>query len=66
MPITTPAAHGRHVVSPDDIAELLNDMRAVFARFIVLDELQLDTVALWAAHTFIYRNDCRAGTGTAS
>ena len=44
-----------HGVAPDDIAALLNDMRAAFARFIVLDEVQLDTVALWAAHTFIHR-----------
>jgi hypothetical protein len=30
-------------------------MRGVVARYIVLDETQLDTITLWAAHTFIYR-----------
>jgi Protein of unknown function (DUF3631) len=42
-------------VPPDEVAALLNDIRRVVARYIVLDEQQLDTIALWVMHTFIYR-----------
>jgi hypothetical protein len=42
-------------VAADDVAELLNDIRAVIARYIVLDDIQFDTIALWTAHTYLYR-----------
>jgi hypothetical protein len=42
-------------VEPDEVAALLTTMHDVVARYIVLDEPRLDTIVLWAAHTFIYR-----------
>jgi len=41
---------------PAEVAQLLEDVRGVFAKFIVLDEHQLDTLALWTAHTYTYRS----------
>jgi hypothetical protein len=42
-------------VAADDLAGLLDDIRDVLQRFIVLRDEQLDTLPLWVAHTYIYR-----------
>jgi hypothetical protein len=42
-------------VDADDLARLLDDVRAVFQRFIVLKDEQLDTLPLWVAHTYVFR-----------
>jgi hypothetical protein len=46
---------GPRGVDPEEVAALLNEMRAVLARYIVLGESELDTIALWALHTFVHR-----------
>jgi hypothetical protein len=37
-----------------DLAQLLEEARAFFRRYIVVDELQADTVALWIAHSYVF------------
>jgi hypothetical protein len=48
------AVSGPRGVNPDEVAALLDDVRAVLARYIVLDDVQLDTIALWVMHTYIF------------
>lgn len=38
---------------PVDLAKLLNEISAVIRRFVILDEIQVDTAALWVAHTYL-------------
>ena len=42
-------------MTPRDLASLLDDVRSVLHKFIVLNDDQLDTLALWIAHTYVYR-----------
>jgi hypothetical protein len=42
------------------LAELLEDARAFFTRYIVVTGVQADAVALWIAHTYVY--DCGRAT----
>jgi hypothetical protein len=42
-------------VDAADLAGLLDDVRAVLRRFIVLTDEQLDTLSLWVAHTYVFR-----------
>jgi hypothetical protein len=37
-----------------DLAKLLADARKLFRQFVVLDDVQADTVALWIAHTYVF------------
>jgi hypothetical protein len=38
-----------------DLAQLLEEAWAFFRRYIVVDDLQADTVALWAAHSYVFQ-----------
>lgn len=40
--------------TPDELRALLADTRSFFRRFIVVNEVQADAVALWVAHTYVY------------
>jgi Protein of unknown function (DUF3631) len=37
-----------------ELAQLLEETRAFFRRFIVVDDVQADTVALWVAHSYVF------------
>jgi hypothetical protein len=43
-----------------DLAQLLEDARSFFRRYVVVDTLQGDTVALWTAHSYVF--DCARAT----
>jgi hypothetical protein len=38
-----------------ELAQLLEEARAFFRRYIVVDELQSDAVALWIAHSYVFQ-----------
>lgn len=40
---------------PAELAKLLNDIRGVFDRFMVVSDEAKDMLALWVAHTYVFR-----------
>ena len=39
---------------PSSVGSLLEEVRAFFRRFVVVNDVQADAVALWIAHTFVF------------
>ncbi|MET0564485.1 MAG: hypothetical protein ABW114_13710, partial [Gaiellaceae bacterium] len=39
-----------------DLAQLLEEVRTFFSRHIVVESYEVDAVALWIAHTYVYES----------
>jgi hypothetical protein len=55
VPDVSLVSDGTEGVDSAELAQLLSDVRDVLGRFIVMKDEQLDTVALWTAHTYVFR-----------